>query len=176
MAARAMFQICMKPEDCSQVNLRNPAAAQVACCSSGGLPDEAHCLCLGECISAMPGLGTAAPQCLRWEELCGLAKRTFCKSCMACLSDGITTMARLLEDNVEHWGNCDFLKSSTIAHRNFHGRRTRSDPHLKEMAVSEALQTGQGSSTGQLVKSLALGSKNIGEKWVAEGLGNYQAA
>ena len=92
------------------------------------------------------------------------------------LQEGVALLALAVQQNPERWGNTELEKGAGITVVNANGKRARTDPHVKQLAIEKAIRDGRAQSATSFLQMLRLGCVKDGFRWIEEGLADFQAA
>ena len=171
---------CMVPaEAIAAVDLLTTSDEERILCREGCSNDGDICDCYIRAAHSIPERDTAenSVQALLWNELALLFLGGHeCLLCQHIVCRGLKQLAEYIEDAPTEWAKEDFLTSSCAVAKAASGKRHRTDPHVKQLVVHDALISGRARSAADLVTTLRLGARKHAIDWSEEILCQLQAA
>ena len=170
------LRACAGVDACVCVSVADLSEEQVSVCNLGR-DSAASCICMEGYNTKLAELDTSgAPQQLSWQMMCLLRDIICCPCARNVLSDVIEKLALSVDTMRGQWAADDLLKCRSIVHYNGRGKRTRTDPHMKQIVTDTALEQYLNPTPQACAVSNKVGSRRTGSRWAEQAMADQIAA
>ena len=175
--ASTFLQACAPVEACAVPSPQSASGAELAICEVGFDEQLGQCVCVSLYTADLEEVQqNDTPQVIFWHALLLLHRRRECPRIRQMLGNALASVATMIDASSKAWGSHDLLKSRCVVFRNGNGKRTRADPHVKEIALESAVKTRRATNTQGCLRAHLLADASQARRWREEALAALQAA